>query len=109
VAVEPPADPLVVHTVSINASMPRRWGRPAAFDQQPERQPTGLYVAPGALATVSVPAGELLHHSPPDILRCFCSGALLDCTPFVPQEADWRTVVCHRLLGVWHPRKGGGN
>jgi len=53
--VKPPADPLVVHTVDINASMPQRWGRPAAFDQQPERQPTGLYVAPGALATVTVP------------------------------------------------------
>lgn len=52
----PPADPSVVHTVDVNASMPARWGRPAAFDQQPERQPTGLYVAPAAIATVTVPA-----------------------------------------------------
>ena len=54
--VVPPANRSVVHAVDVNASMPAQWGRRAAFDQQPERQPTGLYVVPGAIATVTVPA-----------------------------------------------------
>lgn len=54
-AVPVPADPGVVHEVRINASLPRPWGSPVMYDEDPARRPTGCYLAPGDIATVSVP------------------------------------------------------
>ena len=54
-AVEPPADALSVRSVQINASMPTDWGRRTAFSQGAVRRPTGYYLAPGSLATITVP------------------------------------------------------
>ena len=50
-----PADAAVVHGIGINATVPRQWGRRAAFDIEAARKPTGLYLSPGAMARVSVP------------------------------------------------------
>lgn len=53
----PPADPGQSYTVKINASMPTDWGRRTSYSQTTLRRPTGCYLAPGSLATVTVPAG----------------------------------------------------
>ena len=50
-----PADPGTVHKVRVNASQPRPWGSPVMYDEDPARRPTGCYLAPGDIATVSVP------------------------------------------------------
>lgn len=54
-AVPAQADRNVVHRVRINASLPRPWGSPVMFDDDPARRPTGCYLAPGDIATVTVP------------------------------------------------------
>ncbi|NLI01488.1 MAG: hypothetical protein GX446_18580 [Chthonomonadales bacterium] len=54
-AVASRADPRVVHRVRINASQPRPWGSPVMYDEDPARRPTGCYLAPGDIATVTVP------------------------------------------------------
>jgi len=54
-AVAPPADPNHVHTATINASYPRTFGHPVMHAERPARKPTGTYLAPGTIATVTVP------------------------------------------------------
>jgi hypothetical protein len=48
-------DPSAVHTVEVNASYPDPYGPDIIGDEKPARKPTGLYVAPGSIATVTVP------------------------------------------------------
>jgi hypothetical protein len=49
-------NPSVVHTATINGSYPKAWGRPVMNDGVPwARRPTGTYLAPGSIATVTVP------------------------------------------------------
>ncbi|MEP4049578.1 MAG: M60 family metallopeptidase [Luteolibacter sp.] len=55
-AVTPPADPDAIYSVQINASQPKAWGYPVAFQDLPARRPTGAYLAPGSVARVTVPA-----------------------------------------------------
>jgi hypothetical protein len=52
---DPPADPEASHTVPINASFPDTFGRITQGDDLPARKPTGCYLAPGTIATVTVP------------------------------------------------------
>ena len=54
--VSPPANPNQVHAVTINASQPEAWGFPVLYQDEPARRPTGCYLAPGSIGTVSVPA-----------------------------------------------------
>lgn len=53
--VEAQPDPTQVHRVTINASQPAAWGIPVMFTEDPARRPTGCYLAPGSLGTVTVP------------------------------------------------------
>lgn len=55
-AVSPPADSNAVYSVQINASQPAAWGFPVMYMEEPARRPTGAYLAPGSVATVTVPA-----------------------------------------------------
>ena len=51
----PPANPLDARTVSINGSFPATFGRLTQDWTKPARKPTGTYLAPGTIATVTVP------------------------------------------------------
>jgi autotransporter-associated beta strand protein len=51
----PPADPNVTRTVPINGSFVRTFGRNTQQWTLPARKPTGTYLAPGTVATVTVP------------------------------------------------------
>ena len=55
--VSPPSNKVVVHTVKIDGTVPKYWGIPMAFAEDDERRPTGFYLSPGELATVTVPQG----------------------------------------------------
>lgn len=55
-AVAAPADSNAVYSVQINASQPEAWGYEVAFQYEAARRPTGAYLAPGTVATVTVPA-----------------------------------------------------
>ena len=55
-ALSPPLDPSVVHTVTVDASHPQTWGHPVGYSQDDAKKPTGLYLAPGQPATVTVPS-----------------------------------------------------
>jgi len=50
--VAPPADPQLAYTVKINGSFPKTFGR---TEDGFARRPTGAYLAPGTIATVTVP------------------------------------------------------
>jgi len=54
-AVAAPADPRAVHRVKINASCPKPFKHEVMQQEVPARRPTGTYLAPGSLATVTVP------------------------------------------------------
>lgn len=54
-AVAPPADSNAVYSVQINATHIPIWGCPVMFYDSPARRPTGAYLAPGSIATVTVP------------------------------------------------------
>ncbi|MDP4777760.1 MAG: M60 family metallopeptidase [Opitutales bacterium] len=51
-----PADPNAVYSVQIKASQPEAWGYDVQFQTEDARRPTGAYLAPGSIATVTVPA-----------------------------------------------------
>lgn len=57
-ACAPPADPEQVHTAVIDADYPDSWGRTVFGESSanPSPKPTGTYLAPGSIATVTVPA-----------------------------------------------------
>jgi len=49
-------NPSVVHTATIKGDYPKAWGHPVMNDNIPwARRPTGTYLAPGSIATVTVP------------------------------------------------------
>jgi hypothetical protein len=51
----PPPPPGATHTATLNASFPATVGRITQGDDLPARKPTGCYLAPGTIATVTVP------------------------------------------------------
>ncbi len=53
----PPGNPANTHDVQINGSFPVTFGRNTQMWTTPARKPTGTYLAPGTIATVTVPAG----------------------------------------------------
>jgi len=55
-AAAPPADPSVVHAVTVDAFAREAWGVPVAFAGDHAVKPTGLYLSPGQLAEVTAPA-----------------------------------------------------
>jgi len=57
--VAPPSDPSLVHAITIDADVAAVWGVPVAFAKDAERRPTGLYLAPGQVARVLVPAAMI--------------------------------------------------
>lgn len=65
--IDPPVDESVVHTVMVNATKTPYWGKVVSFATIENIKPLdGLYLAPGAIATVTVPdtmvnAGFLLQ------------------------------------------------
>lgn len=54
-AVDPPADPAAAYTVKVNASCPKPFQHKILHQDHPARRPTGAYLAPGSIATVTVP------------------------------------------------------
>jgi len=54
--VDPPANPNDTHTVTIDASYLETWGHELMHEERPARKPTGTYLAPGSIATVTVPS-----------------------------------------------------
>lgn len=48
-------DPNVIHTVKINGSYPKTFGHLTISADVPARKPTGTYLVPGDVATVTVP------------------------------------------------------
>jgi len=54
-AVNPPADPDQTHTVRIDGSYLKTFGHMVMHGDRPARKPTGTYLAPGTIATVTVP------------------------------------------------------
>ncbi len=52
----PPADPNLSYAVTVDATVRADWGRPVAFSKDPARRPTGLYLSPGSIGQVAVPA-----------------------------------------------------
>ncbi|MGJ8654718.1 MAG: M60 family peptidase N-terminal accessory domain-containing protein [Opitutaceae bacterium] len=55
-AVNAPSNPSAVYSVQINASQLEAWGYEVSFQYESARRPTGAYLAPGSVATVTVPA-----------------------------------------------------
>ena len=54
--VSPPSDPTSGYDVNINCSMPEVWwGEAVMYCEDMARRPTGAYVAPGSIVTISVP------------------------------------------------------
>ncbi len=51
-----PQDPTKQYSAVINGTLPAFWGREVAFASEPARRPTGLYVSPGSVAKIVVPA-----------------------------------------------------
>ncbi len=84
-------DPDSVHTVKIQAGYPETWGSPVMHMERPARKPTGTYLVPGTIATVTVPE-ELVgkgyqvrvgahswdHTRKPRVLRLYRVSALYD-------------------------------
>jgi len=54
-ACSPPANPDQTHTATINGNYLDTWGWPTMHEERPARKPTGTYLAPGSIATVTVP------------------------------------------------------
>lgn len=54
-ACAPPSDPSVVHSVQLELEHPLTWGHPVGYGHQDAKKPTGLYLAPGAVANVTAP------------------------------------------------------
>jgi len=54
-SVDPPSDPGNSYTATINGSFPDTFGRDTQHWTWPARKPTGCYLAPGTIATVTVP------------------------------------------------------
>lgn len=52
---EPPADPEATHTVKIDGTYLDMWGHEIMHEERPARKPTGTYLAPGSIVTVTVP------------------------------------------------------
>ena len=51
----PPDDRSVVHSVKVVVSHPATWGHPPGYSHDDAKKPTGLYLVPGEVATVTVP------------------------------------------------------
>ena len=54
--VDPPANPTATYTVTIDGSFLDTFGRDTQGWTSPARQPTGAYLAPGSIATITVPS-----------------------------------------------------
>ena len=54
-ACAPPNNPAVVHTISVELEHPETWGHVVGYGRQDAKKPTGLYLAPGQVANVTVP------------------------------------------------------
>jgi hypothetical protein len=54
-AVAPPSDPQMVNEAQVNCSMPEVKGVPVMYSTAFVRRPTGNYLAPGSIVTVTVP------------------------------------------------------
>jgi hypothetical protein len=50
------SDAAVVHSITVDATVQKIWGRLRCFHDDPKMKATGLYLAPGAIATVTVPS-----------------------------------------------------
>ncbi len=55
-AVDPPADPEVTHTATIDGTWLDMWGHDIMHEERPAVKPTGTYLAPGSIATITVPS-----------------------------------------------------
>jgi len=54
-SVQPPVDPASAYTVEINASYLKPFQHHVLHQERPSRRPTGAYLAPGSIVTVTVP------------------------------------------------------
>lgn len=53
--VDPPADPTATYTVKVDASYVNKFAHTVFHQERPAVRPTGAYLAPGSIATVTVP------------------------------------------------------
>ncbi len=53
---DPPADPEATYTVSIDGTYLDMWGHDVMHEERPARKPTGAYLSPGSIATITVPS-----------------------------------------------------
>ena len=58
---DPPADPEATYTVSIDASYPETWGHNTMYTLSAARRPTGAYLSPGTIATITVPSSMVAN------------------------------------------------
>jgi hypothetical protein len=54
-AVDPPVDPEVTYTATIDGSYLDMWGHEIMHEDRPAVKPTGTYLAPGSIVTITVP------------------------------------------------------
>lgn len=45
----------LVHAIELSGVVPPLWGKPVAFNRDPARKPTGMYLVPGGVAMITVP------------------------------------------------------
>ena len=53
---DPPADPEATYTATVDGSYPNTFGHDVMHEERPARKPTGAYLAPGSIGTVTVPS-----------------------------------------------------
>ena len=54
-AAPPPTDTNLVHSVVVKAVFSKTWGKAVAYARDHAQKPTGLYLSPGSIGTVTVP------------------------------------------------------
>jgi len=58
--VEAPSDQTIAYSIPINATMPTYWGNKVCFADEPLTRATGIYLAPGGIASVTVPSEDMV-------------------------------------------------
>jgi hypothetical protein len=54
--VDPPVNPEVTYTATIDGTYLDMWGHDVMHEERPARKPTGTYLAPGSIVTITVPS-----------------------------------------------------
>ena len=96
---DPPADGSVVHSVLVDGSLPRFWGVQVAFATEDARRPTGFYLSPGQVATVTVPESMIQTENAKQF-KILVGGQTSDNTIKDMHRRMDRTTVTYRIRAV---------